>query len=186
MLFVGRHEPRKGLEVLLDAFVRLGPDVHLWVAGNGPQTVDLRERYPSERISWLGRIDDLELARRWRAAATYAAPSIGGESFGVVLLEAMAAGAPVVASNIAGYRQVARHEVDALLVEPGDAVALAKAIERVLGDPSLARAMRAAGRERARSFSTEVLAGRYEAIYESILAGRGADRGRGRDRFRSR
>ena len=133
ILFLGRHEPRKGLAVLLEAMSLLPPDVHLWVGSDGPQTNELRAGSAGDpRITWLGRIDDAEKARRMRGADVFCAPSLGGESFGVVLLEAMAAGIPVVASDLTGYRAVARAGRDAVLVAPGDAGALAEALRAVL------------------------------------------------------
>ena len=127
--FVGRHEPRKGLEVLLEALTLLPPAVQLWVAGDGAQTRELHEATAGDpRVIWLGRVNDAGKARRLRGADVFCAPSLGGESFGVVLLEAMAAGVPVVASDLTGYRAVARSGVDALLVPPGDAAALAEAL----------------------------------------------------------
>ncbi len=109
IFFVGRHEPRKGLAVLLDAMRSLPADAHLWVAGDGPQTAQLKATYGHDaRIEWVGRIDDDEKASRLRAADVFCAPSLRGESFGVVLLEGMAAQTPVVASDLPGYRNVAR------------------------------------------------------------------------------
>jgi phosphatidyl-myo-inositol alpha-mannosyltransferase len=170
ILFVGRHEPRKGLDVLLRAFDRIPGDVTLWVVGNGPQTDELKAKYRDSRIQWLGRIRDDELARRWRAATVYSAPSLGGESFGVVLLESMAAGTPVVASNIDGYRLVARDTIDSLLTPAGDADALAKALLRVITEPGLADALRANGTERANEYSFDALATLYAQRYEALLA----------------
>lgn len=169
VLFVGRHEERKGLEVLLEAHAHLGADVRLWVAGTGPQTSALRSKYVDPRIEWLGRISDDELARRWRAASAYCAPSLGGESFGVVLLESMAARTPVVASSIAGYRNVVNDEVDGLLVPPGEPVALAKALDRVLNDADLAAHLVENGSRKARSCSMDELARRYTQLYQRIL-----------------
>lgn len=173
ILFVGRHEPRKGLEVLLEAFAGLPDDVALWVAGEGPETQHLRagaDRRVKDRIEWLGRLADDELARRLRGAAAFCAPSLHGESFGVVLLEAMAAGTPVVASDISGYRDVARDGREALLVPPGDAGLLARALARVLDEPHLAAELVEAGAARASSFSMERLAERYVDLYASVLA----------------
>ncbi|HLF40249.1 MAG TPA: glycosyltransferase family 4 protein, partial [Acidimicrobiia bacterium] len=170
ILFVGRHEPRKGLDVLLDAFGRLDPGARavLWVAGEGPGTDALRALAPPG-VEWLGRISDGELARRLKAAAVFCAPSLHGESFGVVLLEAMAAGTPIVASVIAGYRDVARHRREALLVEPGDPAALRDALIRALDDGPLAAELVEAGVARAARFSMERLAERYLPLYESVL-----------------
>jgi phosphatidylinositol alpha-mannosyltransferase len=169
ILFVGRHEPRKGLDVLLKAFGNLDTDAVLWVAGEGPQTAALAASAPSG-VEWLGRISDEELARRLRTAAVFCAPSLHGESFGVVLLEAMAAGTPVVASDIAGYRDVARDGREAVLVPPGDVAALTGALGRVLDDPTLAARLVDAGAARAAGFSMDRLAARYADLYESLLA----------------
>jgi phosphatidylinositol alpha-mannosyltransferase len=169
ILFVGRHEPRKGLEVLLKAFSALDTDAVLWVAGEGPETAALAAAAP-DNVEWLGRISDQELAERLRAAAVFCAPSLHGESFGVVLLEAMAAGTPVVASDISGYRDVARQDKEALLVPGGDPAALAEGLRRVLDDPTLAGRLVEAGTARAASFSMERLAARYVDLYEALLA----------------
>lgn len=171
IFFCGRHEERKGLAVLLDAFATLPGDLRLWVAGDGPDSAALRARASRDpRISWLGRIDDAEKWGRLRGATVFCAPSLHGESFGVVLIEAMAAATPVVASALDGYRNVATDGVDALLVEPGDAAALAAALRRALTDGGLAAKLRDAGAERANDFSMQSLADEYVAIYERLVA----------------
>jgi phosphatidylinositol alpha-mannosyltransferase len=169
ILFVGRHEPRKGLDVLIEAFRQLDRDAVLWVVGEGPNTSALMATAPPG-VEWLGRVSDAELAQRLRAATVFCAPSLHGESFGVVLLEAMAAGTPVVASDISGYRDVARHEKEAVLVPGGDPAALAGGLRRVLDDPTLAARLVEAGTARAASFSMERLAARYADLYETLLA----------------
>ncbi len=121
IFFCGRHEERKGLAVLLEAFRSLPATTRLWIASDGPDGPRLRaEHGEDKRITWLGRISDAEKFARLRGATVFCAPSLHGESFGVVLIEAMAAGTPVVASGIDGYRNVATDGVDALLTEPGD------------------------------------------------------------------
>lgn len=172
ILFVGRHEPRKGLSVLLEAFDRMQADARLWVVGTGPQTDELRQRHRDPRIEWLGRVGDEELTRRWRAASIYAAPSLGGESFGVVLLESMAAETPVVASDIAGYRDVGAHDTDALLVRPGDPADLADALTRLLTDAALAQRLVDAGRAKAAAMSLDALAAAYMPLYERLASTR--------------
>lgn len=172
ILFVGRHEERKGLEVLLDACSRLERDAVLWVAGHGPRTGELRDRWPStggREVVWLGPVPEREKARRMRSAAVFCAPSLHGESFGIVLLEAMAAGTPVVASDIPGYRDVARRDREALLVPPRDPAALGAALDALLGDPGLHARLVESGRERAAQYSMTALAERYLRLYEQAV-----------------
>jgi phosphatidylinositol alpha-mannosyltransferase len=171
ILFLGRHEPRKGLAVLLDAMAALPADVRLWVASDGPETARLQAATAGDpRIEWLGRLDDDEKARRLRAADAFCAPSLHGESFGVVLLEAMAAGTPIVASDLPGYRNVARPGVEALLVPPGDAGAVAAALHEVLTSVGCAEALVAAGEARAEALSMDHLAERYLDLYSELVA----------------
>lgn len=170
ILFVGRHEQRKGLAVLVEAMAWLGADARLWVAGGGPETERLRAATVHDpRISWLGRIDDGERAARLRGADVVCAPSLGGESFGVVLLEAMAAGTAIVASDLPGYAEVARAQREAVLVPPGDATALAVALRRVLTDDGLSQALVGAGAARAEELSMARLAARYLERYASVV-----------------
>lgn len=171
ILFLNRHEPRKGLAVLIEAMSHLGPDVRLWVASDGPQTAELKARVAGDpRIEWLGRIGDEERTARLLGADVFCAPSLGGESFGMVLLEAMAAGTPIVASRIPGYAKVARHGQEGELVDPDDPVALAAGLDRVLSDSARAAALADAGEARAREFSMERLAEHYVEIYRELLA----------------
>jgi len=170
--FIGRHEPRKGLAVLLDAWRSLDRDAVLWVGGTGLDTDTLRSTTTSvagPAVEWLGAITDIERNARLRGATVLCAPSLHGESFGVVLLEGMAAGTPVVASAIEGYQNVARANVDALLVPPGDVTALRDALQRVFDDDALRRRLIAAGRTRADEFSMARLAQRYLALYDQAL-----------------
>jgi phosphatidylinositol alpha-mannosyltransferase len=172
ILFIGRHEQRKGLGVLLDAFAALGDDAVLWVAGQGPETAALRNRVAGdERIHWLGVISEHEKARRLRGATVACFPSIEGESFGVVLLEAMAAGAAVVASDLTGYGNVARDGREVLLVPPDRVDALRDALGRALGDAGLREQLVAAGRIRAAEFAMPRLAATFIERYESIRGG---------------
>jgi phosphatidylinositol alpha-mannosyltransferase len=173
IFFLGRHEPRKGLEVLLAALDDLPADVHLWVGGDGPQSAELRERHGhDDRIEWLGRISDDERAARMRGCTVYCSPSVRGESFGMVLLEAMASGCALVASDLDGHRNVATDGVDALLAPVGDAAALAKALRRVLDDAALRAELVAGGRRRAEQLSMTHLAERYLEMYGSLTPAR--------------
>ena len=173
IFFLARHEERKGLAVLLDAMAQMPQDMRLWIAGDGPETDQLRRRVAGDpRIEWLGRLTDAEKASRMRGATVFCAPSLRGESFGVVLLEAMAASTPIVASDLPGYRKVARAGVDAVLVPPGDVDALAGALTALLRDPVRSATLVASGDQRVAEFSMERLAERYIELYERVLATR--------------
>ena len=173
IFFCGRHEERKGLDILLQAFRQLEDDVRLWVGSTGPDTVRLRSQFGNDdRIEWLGRLSDADKVARLRGADVFCAPSLYGESFGVVLIEAMAAETPIVASGIDGYRNVATDEVDALLVEPGNVDALAEALQRILTEPGLPALLRKAGAHRAEDFSMTALAEHYADIYLRLATNR--------------
>lgn len=175
VLFVGRHEPRKGLSVLLEAFGRLG-DAHgaqLWVAGEGPQTAELRQRFQAlSGVQWLGRLKDDALVERLTAAHVLCAPSLGGESFGVVLLEAMAARAVVVASDIPGYTEVVSSH--GVLVPPGDVAALAGALGAVVVDAASGSGCAASAQldaiaTYAEQWSMPAVTERYLAVYRQAV-----------------
>jgi phosphatidyl-myo-inositol alpha-mannosyltransferase len=174
VIFVGRHEKRKGLRVLLDAFERLADtEAVCWVVGRGPETDELKQRYPESRsVRWLGRIDHENLARRLRGADVACFPSISGESFGVVLLEAMAARSAVVASDLPGYRSAG--EGFARLVAPGDPVALGTALRVALSDASSGLGLSSPrsldlASAHAEASSMTAIAARYVSLYESMI-----------------
>ncbi len=175
VLFVGRHEPRKGLLDLLKAqriLRKTGYGTRLLVVGSGPQEREAR-RYVATRglqgVEFLGRVSETEKAQLYKTANVYASPATGGESFGIVLLEAMAAGAPVVASDIHGYKGVVRRDREGLLVPPRDPKALAIAIARLLDDPVLRDQMIANGRQRAEDFSWPRVTVKVEAYYGFVI-----------------
>jgi phosphatidylinositol alpha-mannosyltransferase len=171
IFFLGRHEERKGLDVLLAAVHDSDLDVTCWIAGDGPDTPRLRSAYGADgRFEWLGRITDADKLARMRGASVFCAPSLHGESFGVVLLEAMAAGTPVVASDLDGYRNVATDGCDAVLVPPGDVDALRAALATVLCHPARAAELVANGTSRADGFAMSTLAAAYVDIYRRLLA----------------
>src|ERR1700735_3663490 len=167
VLFLGRHEPRKGLPVLLEAFDRLQRPAVLWVSGEGSGTEGQRRRQlASDPVQWLGVLSDEEVASRLAGATVLCAPSLQGESFGMVLLEGMAAGSTVVASDIEGYRMASGGH--ATLVPPGDGGALARPLDPALAEaaePSTTEARKEAT-EYARDWSMETLAKRYVDVYE--------------------
>ena len=178
VFFLGRHEERKGLDVLLDALPGLPEHIRIWIGSDGPDTERLKVRHAGDpRIEWLGRLSDLDKRRRLAAATVFCAPSLHGESFGVVLLEAMAASTAIVASNLSGYRLVARSDRDALLVEPGDANALGAAITRVLIDSDLRESLVSSGRDRAVEFSMDSLASHYVELYRQVTTPTAQPRG---------
>jgi phosphatidylinositol alpha-mannosyltransferase len=165
IFFCGRYEPRKGLEVLLQAMSHVPADVTLWIASDGIGIDDLQNTYGADtRIKWLGRISEEDKLNRLARCSVFCAPSLRGESFGIVLLEAMAAGAPLVASNISGYNNVASNDVNALLVE------LAKSIMRSCDEPELRHTLVKGGYERATDFSMQRLAEQYLSIYRQLLS----------------
>jgi len=181
IMFCGRHEPRKGLDVLLNALAELPSDVRCWVASDGPETDALQSRFGGDpRIEWLGRLTDDEKIARLASADVFCAPSLRGESFGVVLIEAMAAGTPIVASDLPGYRRVALPEVHALLTPPGDTAALATALKRILEDAELGRALAAQGAARAEEFSMRSLAEHYVQRYQALIDEAAAEAAEGR------
>jgi phosphatidylinositol alpha-mannosyltransferase len=168
VLFVGRVEYRKGLAVALEAFAGLAGDISLRIVGDGPEAATLRRRFGGDpRIEWLGAVGDDELATELAAADVLVAPSLGGESFGVVLLEAMAAGAAVIASDIPGYRLVAQGAAD--LVPPGDAAALRRQLVRLLGDPEERERLVIAGKVVAARHSFGELAAAYARRYAAVV-----------------
>lgn len=177
IFFCGRHEPRKGLSVLLAALSELPTDLRCWVASDGPETAELKSRHAGDpRIEWLGRISEDEKMSRLAGASVFCAPSTHGESFGVVLIEAMAAGTPIVSTDLPGYLNVATPGRDALMVPPDDPAALAGALRRVLADDGLADELRRYGADRAEDFSMETLARRYVDLYRRVIAGDRAQR----------
>jgi phosphatidylinositol alpha-mannosyltransferase len=173
IFFCGRHEERKGLDVLLAAVQELGPEVRIWIGSTGPDSARLQVQYANDpRIEWLGRLTDADKMARLRGADVFCAPSLHGESFGVVLIEAMAAETAIVASGLDGYRNVATDGVDAILVEPGDVSALAIALKRALFEPGLSESLQRAGSERAKDFSMTALAQRYAEHYVRLATNR--------------
>jgi phosphatidyl-myo-inositol alpha-mannosyltransferase len=175
VLFVGRLEPRKGIIELLKAYRILrkaGCDCRLLVVGSGPLEREARRYVATRRlgdVEFLGRVSDDEKAQLFKTADVYVAPATGRESFGIVLLEAMAAGAPIVASDIHGYKGVVRRGEQALLVPPRDRKALAAALARVLADRELRARLGAAGEARAQEFSWERVTAKVDDYYGFVI-----------------
>jgi phosphatidylinositol alpha-mannosyltransferase len=175
ILFVGRFEPRKGLLDLLKAYRILrkdGRDCRLLVVGGGPQEKEAR-RYVLTRglggVEFLGRVADEERDALFKTADVYCSPATGRESFGIVLLEAMAAGTAIVCSDFHGYKGVARRGREALLVPPHEPDELAAALARVLDDEGLREQMGASGIERAAEYSWERVTAKVEDYYGFVI-----------------
>jgi phosphatidylinositol alpha-mannosyltransferase len=175
VLFVGRfEEPRKGFQTLLQALplVRsVFPDLRVVVAGKGDPEMfaDLLPAEP-DVVEFTGYVSPADLPRYYQSCDVYCAPSTGQESFGIVLLEAMAAGAPIVASRNAGYAAVLTHGQEGLLIEPRVPELLAVALVRVLSDATLRQAMVGYGRQTAARYDWPVVAAQVERFYEQTRA----------------
>lgn len=175
VLFVGRFEERKGLPVLLEAFRAVQarvPNIRLVVVGQGSRRAQY-EQYAEDLnvhgVHFTGYVPNELLPAYYQQAAAFCAPNTGNESFGMVLIEAMAAGVPVVASRIDGFREVVTEGEHGLLVPPLDAAALADALCTVLTDVPLARSLCLKGLQRARHFSWDSVVDRVVDYYEDVL-----------------
>jgi phosphatidyl-myo-inositol alpha-mannosyltransferase len=168
ILFLGRIEKRKGLEVLIQAVASLrDTGARLVVVGRGPREKASKALARRLRIDaeWIGRVDDDTVPRLFRSADAFCAPNLGGESFGIVLLEAMAAGAPVVCSDLDAFKTVAGDA--ALYARRNDPRSLAASLRTALFGPAHDRV--AAGRERVKRFDWSNLVSELEAIYQAAL-----------------
>ena len=177
ILFLGRYdEPRKGMAVLLKALptlVEKYPDLEVLVVGRGDEDKLRREAGPVfGHLRLLGQVDDAEKASALRSADVYCAPNLGGESFGIVLVEAMAAGAAVVASELDAFRRVLRDGQAGVLVPVGDAAALAAGIDSVLGDPERSAALTDFSRTVVTEYDWPVVAEQILRVYETVTVGR--------------
>lgn len=174
ILFVGRPERRKGLEYLIKAFARVKaqrPDTRLIVVGAG-KFDRYRRMARSMRLTdvdFCSHVSHDDLPRYHRSAHVFCAPATGFESQGIVLLEAMAAGLPIVASNIEGYAGVLTHGIEGLLALPGDAVGLASALLELLDSADRRRRMAEHGQRRAQAFSWERVSQQILSYYERLL-----------------
>jgi phosphatidylinositol alpha-mannosyltransferase len=172
--FLGRYdEPRKGLPVLLEAMrtvLRDHPDARLLVAGRGDpeKFAELVGEELAPRVTLLGELDESAKAAFLRSVDVYCAPNLLGESFGVVLLEAMAAGAPVVASDLDAFGRVLENGAAGVLVRRGDAGELAEALSGLLADPARRAQLTTAGRQAVAGYDWSVVAERIVAVYETV------------------
>jgi phosphatidylinositol alpha-mannosyltransferase len=180
LLFVGRLDPRKGLATLLQALQGLreagcadgGREVEMQIVGDGPLRASVRRTIAAHRlpVTLLGALPRRALAECYRAADILVAPATDGESCGVTLLEALAAGVPIVASDLPGYRETLGRDPGALFFRPGSAGELCAALRTLLADPARCRALAAAGRRRAERFCWRRIAAEIEGLYFEALA----------------
>ena len=177
ILFVGRLEPRKGAKFLLRAMPRIlreVPEARLTVVGSGPLSRYYRLHLPDgveDRVVFAGRVSADALASQYAAADVFCSPAMGGESFGIVLIEAMAAGAAVVASDIAGYRDVVSDGATGLLVRRGDPDSIADGVVRLARDDALRRRLVESARSEVRQYAWDRVTRRILAVYESVVDG---------------
>jgi len=175
--FLGRfEEARKGLPVLLEAFAQLAvtrPGLRLLIAGPGDPDEVWRELPPElvGRVELLGQVSDADKARMLRSVDVYVAPNTGGESFGIVLLEAMAVGTPVLASDLEAFRAVLGDGDSGRLFANGDAADLAAKAGDLLDDPAARASLAALGRATARRYDWSVVAREIVRVYETVAPG---------------
>ncbi len=179
MLFLGRLEKRKGLPFLLEAYAKIKPEMpetRLIVVGGDGGLRGVCERYVAQNrladVVFVGYVPDEDVPRYFKTADLYCAPNTGGESLGIVLLEAMAAGTPIVASWIEGFADVIRDEQEGLLAPPRDSAALAAALRRMLSDDGMREEMGKAAGRTAQAFSWERMSAQVLRFYEETVAGR--------------
>lgn len=174
--FVGRYdEPRKGISVLLEALTSMvtdRPGLRLVVTGRG-DAEEFVEELPTalrDRVDLLGTLSEPDKARMLRSVDVYCAPNLRGESFGVILLEAMAAGTPIVASDLDAFRRVLDDGRGGLLVRGGDPLALAAGLAAVLDDAERRQALTAASARIVADYDWPVIAARILTVYETVVA----------------
>jgi phosphatidyl-myo-inositol alpha-mannosyltransferase len=173
LLFLGRYdEPRKGMAVLLEALPRVVErfeDLQVLVVGHGDEDELRTEAGEMARyLHFLGLVDDAGKASAMRSADVYCAPNIGGESFGIVLVEAMAAGTPVVASDLDAFRRVLRDGAAGRLVPAGDGAGLADGLIEVLENDALRARYVAAACEAVAGYDWQVVASQIMRVYETV------------------
>ncbi|MFI6043572.1 glycosyltransferase family 4 protein [Nocardia sp. NPDC051321] len=176
VLFLGRYdEPRKGMDVLLGALpelVRKHKELEILIVGRGDEDRLRREAGPlAGHLRFLGQVSDAEKASAMRSADVYVAPNLGGESFGIILIEAMAAGTAVVASELDAFRRVLRDGTAGALVPVGDSAALAKAIDRVLTDDDRRAALVDTATQVVGEYDWPVVAEQILRVYETVTVG---------------
>ncbi|WP_296135693.1 glycosyltransferase family 4 protein [uncultured Corynebacterium sp.] len=178
VIFLGRFdEPRKGLDVLIEAMPRISraiPGIEVVVVGTGDaKALSRRVAHVRDSITILGRLSNSDKARAFKASDIYVAPHLGGESFGIVLVEAMAAGAAVVASDIPAFRAVCDDGDAGWLFPPGDTDALVAAVTELFSDKDKRQELAHKGFERSQRFDWSHVTTEVERVYETVLGPQG-------------
>ena len=175
ILFVGRLDPRKGVQLLLDCLPevveRTNGRARLLLVGDSYLRLKYQSSVPGamrQHVHFLGHVPSQELPRWYATGDVFVSPATGNESFGIVLLEAMAAGRTVVASDIPGYRSVVTPDVNGVMFRPGDREALARTLSRLVNDPERRVVLGARGRARALEFAWPRVTDRLEAVYRDV------------------
>ncbi len=179
ILFLGRLDKRKGIDILLRALPLIQksvPNIRLTVVGTGIMGKKCRqiikELRLTEIVQLVGAVHRKELPFYYQNCDVYCAPTLGGETQGIVLLEAMACGTPVVASNIPGYNETVQHNVNGILFPPNDIETLSQSVVKVLTDPELRSRLVSAGFETVRRYDWPVIARKTLDYYYELLANR--------------
>lgn len=176
ILFVGRLEPRKGVTVLLESLEHIShftpKPFRLIVVGNGLLTRYYRQKIPPsmrDKVHFIGTISSDELPQYYHTADIFCSPASYGESFGIVLIEAMAAGIPIIAGDNEGYRSVLRHQKNSLLVNPHDPVTLAKSIAYLLDNKEQCALLAEQGKRDCQKYSWQCIAEKIDHLYRDVL-----------------
>ena len=181
LLFVGRLDPRKGVQLLLDCMPevveRTSGRARLLLVGDSYLRLKYQASVPHSmrrHIHFLGHVPSHELPRWYATGDVFVSPATGNESFGIVLLEAMASGCPVVASDIPGYRSVVQPDVNGVMFTPGSSESLADALVKLVNDPERRQLLSQRGRTRALEFAWPRVTDQIEAVYREAIARRSA------------
>jgi phosphatidyl-myo-inositol alpha-mannosyltransferase len=175
VLYVGRFEKRKGVIYLLDAFKELKrfvPDAQLELIGGG-HDLDKLKKYSLDNaiqdVHFLGKLPDAEKLKHLSSATVFASPALYGESFGIVLLEAMASGAPIVAGDNPGYRTVLKERGIMSLVDPRDSVEFARKMQLFIEDKEVADMWRDWAKKYVTQFDYKRIVSQYEQLFNSLV-----------------